>query len=571
MKTLFKNHFIYFVKNKPIIFLLLIFGLMSFSVVPFFIIDNLKNNFNWIIYFILFVLSLFSIFIMIYYFFISTKKNQYDTFLSSMYSSGLKILISKYLFLLTIFSIFSFLISIVPTSFMFINYKNNMFGFIYFILLMLSTFFMMNILFWLFMFFMSFKKNIIYKNIALSLTAIVVLSTPILIKSFVSKSNYQNKFKNVYKIVEKTKNNSFNVQYVPGDNYIKTQEDTKFYIDLVDSFYFLPIYIANLFENKNLNINFRISSNLENDERFALYRTENKLIQKKWNKDSNFYIYGINDEPLISYSNDQLNKLINDNLYSKIENKNNIKIVSKIIEKLYWERSKIPIEQQRIIELISGVKNKKIQYLRRDWKALKYNNSQLINVIKQNFGLNFLELLNNFYDTYEFNSISNVDAKNGQFYFKKSIEINDTYNLENKISEIDEKYIKNNFLQITDEKVFFNLNSSKVFSISLLEFRKVFSNITSQDKWISFIDENKFQLFKIQNILDKIYLFSDENNSVLKYTFQPNASIGEYYNNVIQYKSILGKNTNIINVFLIIIITLFLIPTSIIWSKKGRV
>ncbi|MDC8927060.1 hypothetical protein PR254_01165, partial [Metamycoplasma hyosynoviae] len=107
MKNLFKSHAVYFFKNKILISLVTILLLCSFSVAPFFLNNSLLYNYNWIIYFIIFSIVVLLSLVLCYFFLVSTRKNQYDQLLNSLYSNSRKIFISKYVYLVTIFAILS--------------------------------------------------------------------------------------------------------------------------------------------------------------------------------------------------------------------------------------------------------------------------------------------------------------------------------------------------------------------------------------------------------------------------------------------------------------------------------
>ena len=160
MKSLYKNHSVYFFKNKILMSLVTILFLSSFAVAPFFLNQSLLYNYNWLTYFIVYTIVILLSLTLCHFFLISSKKNQYDQILNSLYSNSRKIFISKYLFLLTAFSLLSFLIAIVTTLFMFITFKNNPYNFLYFFAILLSSFIVFNAFFWIFSLFSSFSKKL---------------------------------------------------------------------------------------------------------------------------------------------------------------------------------------------------------------------------------------------------------------------------------------------------------------------------------------------------------------------------------------------------------------------------
>ena len=101
MKSLYKNHSVYFFKNKILMSLVTILFLSSFAVAPFFLNQSLLYNYNWLTYFIVYTIVILLSLTLCHFFLISSKKNQYDQILNSLYSNSRKIFISKYLFLLT--------------------------------------------------------------------------------------------------------------------------------------------------------------------------------------------------------------------------------------------------------------------------------------------------------------------------------------------------------------------------------------------------------------------------------------------------------------------------------------
>jgi len=106
---------------------------------------------------------------------------------------------------------------------------------------------------------------------------------------------------------------------------------------------------------------------------------------------------------------------------------------------------------------------------------------QLQNLIIKKFGLDFWNLLNEFYQIHSFNAYLNIDIKNANFYFEKNIIDNDEYDLDNKINDIDKLYLKKHFVNIIGDKVFFNNNKSTRFYVNLNDFQKVFDGINNQN------------------------------------------------------------------------------------------
>lgn len=564
MKSLYKNHSVYFFKNKILMSLVTILFLSSFAVAPFFLNQSLLYNYNWLTYFIVYTIVILLSLTLCHFFLISSKKNQYDQILNSLYSNSRKIFISKYLFLLTAFSLLSFLIAIVTTLFMFITFKNNPYNFFYFFAILLSSFIVFNAFFWIFSLFSSFSKNLIYKNIANVSLGILLVFPIVLVKSFLPKVNENKSFSQIMKITEISKN-KINKDYYVAKNYQDLNNSSNFNFDLINTFYFIPITLFNKIMAKNYDV-----SKFSN-ARFSTYFIDNVVKNKEWNNGSDYFIYDLNTKPLVSYNNNELLKLITKEIYKKVDSQEIIAKVRNIINKLEWKRASLLPEEINLIELLSGKNNKNIQYLRRDWKYFLANNNQLQNLIINNLNLDFWNLLNEFYNVYSFNAYLNIDIKGANFYFEKIITTNNEYDLKNKINGIDKEYLKNHFIYFSNNKVFFNNYKLSRFSISLDNFKKVFKSINNQDDWAKFIDENAFSLEKINNILESIYSFSNEFNNIEKIELLPNSSITKYYKDILIPTLMSDASLNLVYTFLVLLMIMIAMPLTIFKAIKGEI
>lgn len=564
MKSLYKNHSVYFSKNKILMSLVTILFLSSFAVAPFFLNQSLLYNYNWLTYFIVYTIVILLSLTLCHFFLISSKKNQYDQILNSLYSNSRKIFISKYLFLLTAFSLLSFLIAIVTTLFMFITFKNNPYNFLYFFAILLSSFIVFNAFFWIFSLFSSFSKNLIYKNIANVSLGILLVFPIVLVKSFLPKVNENKSFSQIMKITEISKN-KINKDYYVAKNYQDLNNSSNFNFDLINTFYFIPITLFNKIMAKNYDV-----SKFSN-ARFSTYFIDNVVKNKEWNNSSDYFIYDLNTKPLVSYNNNELLKLITKEIYKKVDSQEIIAKVRNIINKLEWKRASLLPEEINLIELLSGKNNKNIQYLRRDWKYFLANNNQLQNLIINNLNLDFWNLLNEFYNVYSFNAYLNIDIKGANFYFEKIITTNNEYDLKNKINGIDKEYLKNHFIYFSNNKVFFNNYKLSRFSISLDNFKKVFKSINNQDDWAKFIDENAFSLEKINNILESIYSFSNEFNNIEKIELLSNSSITKYYKDILIPTLMSDTSLNLVYTFLVLLMIMIAMPLTIFKAIKGEI
>lgn len=564
MKSLYKNHSVYFSKNKILMSLVTILFLSSFAVAPFFLNQSLLYNYNWLTYFIVYTIVILLSLTLCHFFLISSKKNQYDQILNSLYSNSRKIFISKYLFLLTAFSLLSFLIAIVTTLFMFITFKNNPYNFLYFFAILLSSFIVFNAFFWIFSLFSSFSKNLIYKNIANVSLGILLVFPIVLVKSFLPKVNKNKSFSQIMKITEISKN-KINKDYYVAKNYQDLNNSSNFNFDLINTFYFIPITLFNKIMAKNYDV-----SKFSN-ARFSTYFIDNVVKNKEWNNSSDYFIYDLNTKPLVSYNNNELLKLITKEIYKKVDSQEIIAKVRNIINKLEWKRASLLPEEINLIELLSGKNNKNIQYLRRDWKYFLANNNQLQNLIINNLNLDFWNLLNEFYNVYSFNAYLNIDIKGANFYFEKIITTNNEYDLKNKINGIDKEYLKNHFIYFSNNKVFFNNYKLSRFSISLDNFKKVFKSINNQDDWAKFIDENAFSLEKINNILESIYSFSNEFNNIEEIELLPNSSITKYYKDILIPTLMSDTSLNLVYTFLVLLMIMIAMPLTIFKAIKGEI
>lgn len=564
MKSLYKNHSVYFFKNKILMSLVTILFLSSFAVAPFFLNQSLLYNYNWLTYFIVYTIVILLSLTLCHFFLISSKKNQYDQILNSLYSNSRKIFISKYLFLLTAFSLLSFPIAIVTTLFMFITFKNNPYNFLYFFAILLSSFIVFNAFFWIFSLFSSFSKNLIYKNIANVSLGILLVFPIVLVKSFLPKVNENKSFSQIMKITEISKN-KINKDYYVAKNYQDLNNSSNFNFDLINTFYFIPITLFNKIMAKNYDV-----SKFSN-ARFSTYFIDNVVKNKEWNNSSDYFIYDLNTKPLVSYNNNELLKLITKEIYKKVDSQEIIAKVRNIINKLEWKRASLLPEEINLIELLSGKNSKNIQYLRRDWKYFLANNNQLQNLIINNLNLDFWNLLNEFYNVYSFNAYLNIDIKGANFYFEKIITTNNEYDLKNKINGIDKEYLKNHFIYFSNNKVFFNNYKLSRFSISLDNFKKVFKSINNQDDWAKFIDENAFSLEKINNILESIYSFSNEFNNIEKIELLPNSSITKYYKDILIPTLMSDTSLNLVYTFLVLLMIMIAMPLTIFKAIKGEI
>ncbi|ACF07366.1 hypothetical protein [Metamycoplasma arthritidis] len=219
MKSLYKNHTVYFFKNKTLISLVAILFFSSFAASPFFFIQPLLYNFNWIAYFIVYAIVILLALILNHFFLISTKKNQYDQILNSLHSNSRKIFISKYLFLLSVFGVLSFLIAIILASFMFTVFTNNFYNLLYFLGIFISNFVVFNAFFWIFSLFSSFSKNLLYKNIVNVSLGILVTIPAILVRSLLAKDASDESLSQITKITEVSKENKINNYYVSKNAY----------------------------------------------------------------------------------------------------------------------------------------------------------------------------------------------------------------------------------------------------------------------------------------------------------------------------------------------------------------
>ncbi|ACF07353.1 hypothetical membrane protein [Metamycoplasma arthritidis 158L3-1] len=566
MGSLYKNHSSYFFRNKVLLSLTIILFLSSFAVSPFFLNRSLLYNFNWITYFIIYTIVILLSFVLCHFFLISSRKNQYDQMLNSLYSNSRKIFISKYLFLLTIFSSLSFLIAAVVVLFMFIIFKNNAYNFIYFLGIFISSFFVFNAFFWIFSLFSGFSKSLIYKNIINVSLSILTIVPAILSRSFLDKNSENETFSELTKITEVSKENKINNYYVAKNSYQNLNNNSWSSFDLVNTLYFIPITIFNKLLERNHDI-----SKLDN-MKFSTYFIKNIIKKQKWNDANEHFIYDLHTRPLVSYDNGELLTLIKQEIY--IKKSINQEIIGKIrttISKLEWKKIALSDDEINLIELLSGKNNSLVQYLRRDWKYLLVNNDQLQNLIIDSFGLEFWNLLFEFYNLYSFNAHLNIDIKGSDFYFEKAIVTNSEYDLENEINEIDKEYLKNHFVRFLHDEVFFNNYNSAKFAIKLADFQKVFKDINNQNDWAKFIDENAFSLQKINDILEGIYSFSNEFNNIPKLKLLANSSITKYYKDIIIPTLTSDPSLNFVYTFLVLLMIMITIPFTTFKAIKGEI
>ncbi|VEU78885.1 Uncharacterised protein [Metamycoplasma arthritidis] len=566
MKSLYKNHTVYFFKNKTLISLVAILFFSSFAASPFFFIQPLLYNFNWIAYFIVYAIVILLALILNHFFLISTKKNQYDQILNSLHSNSRKIFISKYLFLLSVFGVLSFLIAIILASFMFTVFTNNFYNLLYFLGIFISNFVVFNAFFWIFSLFSSFSKNLLYKNIVNVSLGILVTIPAILVRSLLAKDASDESLSQITKITEVSKENKINNYYVSKNAYESANDSSKLRFDLINTLYFAPIMIFNKILAKNYDV-----SKFDSD-RFSTYSIKNVIEKKKWNATSQYFAYDLNTKPLVSYNNGELLALLKREIYDKSDiTQELIEKVRNTINKLEWNKAVLPEQESNLIELLSGKNNIIIRYIKRDWKYILANNSQLQNLIINTFGLAFWNLLNDFYNVYSFNTYLNVDIKGANFYFEKIISTNSEYDLASKIDDIDKEYLKNHFVQFSGDKVFFNNYKSSRFSINLTDFQKVFKSISSQKEWANFIDENAFSLQKINDILDNIYSFNNELHNIEKIRLLSNSSITKYYKDVLIPTLISDSSLNFIYTFLVLLMITISIPFTTFKAIKGEI
>lgn len=564
MKNLYKNHAIYFLKNKILISIEIILCLCLFSIAPFFINQSLLYSYNWIIYFIIYSIVILSSFALCYFFFISSKRNQYDQILNSLYSNSRKIFISKYLFLITVFSLFSLLNAIINTLFMFIIFKNNLNNFLYFLAIFISNLIVFNAFFWVFSLFSTFSKKLIYKNIINVTLVVCSISLPILLKTFSNRERYNKTFSELSKIVEVSKDKPNQDYYVAKNSY-ENKINHYPYFDLVNTFYFTSIaafkksFLSNYDPTKVLN------------SKFSNYHIKSIVENKKWNNNNDYFIYDLYTKPIVSYKNNELLQLINNKIYANNFDFDTINNVRNIIEKLEWNKLMLSSKIIKSIEILSGKNDNDIQYLRRDWKYILKNNVQLQNLIIKKFGLDFWNLLNEFYHIHSFNAYLNIDIKNSNFYFEKNIIDNDEYDLDNKINDIDKLYLKKHFVNIIGDKVFFNNNKSTRFYVNLNDFQKVFDRVNNQNDWENFIEENASLLNKINNIINDVYSFSNQFNTIEKIKLMSNSSITKYYKDILLPILELDSSFNLIYTFLFILIIATMVPIITFKSIKGEI
>ncbi|MDC8920269.1 hypothetical protein PR253_00955, partial [Metamycoplasma hyosynoviae] len=286
---------------------------------------------------------------------------------------------------------------------------------------------------------------------------------------------------------------------------------------------------------------------------------------------NDYFIYDLETKPIVSYKNNELLELINNEIYVKNIDLDAINNIRNLINKLEWDKLVLSSKEIDLIEILSGKNNKIIQYLRRDWKYLLNNNVQLQNLIINKFGLEFWNLLNDFYDVYSFNAYLNIDIKNANFYFEKDVKTNDEYDFDNKINDIDKEYLKKHFANFINDKVFFNNNKSTRFYVNLIDFQKVFNNINNQLDWENFIEENATSLNNINRILTDIYSFSNEFNTIEKIKLLSNSSITKYYKDILTPILELDPSLNLIYTFLLLLIISITIPLTIFRSIKGEI
>ncbi|MDC8921498.1 hypothetical protein PR257_00430 [Metamycoplasma hyosynoviae] len=394
--------------------------------------------------------------------------------------------------------------------------------------------------------------------------AISVISIPIFTKTFSNKDRHNIRFSELSKIVEVSKNNKNQDYYVSKNAFVNKN---KFYVsfDLVNAFYFSSISIFKKIFIKNYDPTKVLNS------KFSNYVINSVIENKKWNNNNDYFIYDLETKPIVSYKNNELLELINNEIYVKNIDLDAINNIRNLINKLEWDKLVLSSKEIDLIEILSGKNNKIIQYLRRDWKYLLNNNVQLQNLIINKFGLEFWNLLNDFYDVYSFNAYLNIDIKNANFYFEKDVKTNDEYDFANKINDIDKEYLKKHFANFINDKVFFNNNKSTRFYVNLIDFQKVFNNINNQLDWENFIEENATSLNNINRILTDIYSFSNEFNTIEKIKLLSNSSITKYYKDILTPILELDPSLNLIYTFLLLLIISITIPLTIFRSIKGEI
>ena len=306
--------------------------------------------------------------------------------------------------------------------------------------------------------------------------------------------------------------------------------------------------------------------------KFSTYFIKDNIQNLTWNKNSSYYIYNFNVKSTILLNNNELLNLIDNQIYKKINNKNIIYDARNVVSKLEWNKSLNSTDINNLIELMSGKNDIDIQYLRRDWKNIIQNNAQLKLLLIKKFNIEFWNLLNDFYNLYSFNSYLNIDNVNGDYYFDENINIiNNEYDLENKISEFDEEYLKKYFIYFSNNNVFFNINKSSKFSITLAKFNKIFKDIKNQDDWFKYISDNSFSMKNINDILNKVYSFNNEFNLINEIILLPNSSITSYYKNILTYNLTSENDLNLLYTFLVFIMIVALAPFVTFRAIEGEI
>ncbi|MGZ9414007.1 hypothetical protein [Mycoplasma sp. 5370] len=556
MKTILKNNFKYLFKTHTIWILLVFCFLSSFSVIPVILSKNNLINYNWFIFYINFVICAIISFTLIYLLFIGTKRNFYDGFQNTLFSSKRVILFSKIITIYILFSVTNFLVilnqiiislatssELVVIYITLLNWLVNNFVFILF-----SFIFLLII-----KIFKSSMKNILINSMITS-TFILI---PVITRSTINYSeNYKNP--NIFQAIELSKENKMNY-YNVSEKFLNYKN--KEYFDFIESLYLLSILVFK--ENMHNNI-----KHIENKGNYNTLYQINQFDKHDWDTTNNeYFLYKENQEALLILDRNSLLSTLNFSNINKNINYENLKVK---INKDLWDEKDFSDDEILFIRQLNGLDNINIQTFKRDFIYFLKDQFFIKQFIEQN-SQELFDFLNLLFIKRRFINDKFVNNKLSKFYVESLILNNKEIDFNSKIDNQDFEFISQKYLIFKDNKVWILNSAFKYFEVDLSQFHIYYSNINTIDDWKNYLISESFS---IQNLSDKLknfkYLSNNENKNY-EFEFLANKPKITDFQYVVTNKISVKNKFNYLGLTLIILVTLlngsFLI---FYWVKRSK-
>ncbi|WP_145960825.1 hypothetical protein [[Mycoplasma] phocae] len=449
--------------------------------------------------------------------------------------------------------------------------------FLFFFGFLTSNFLVLFFSFIFLVFIISFFKKVSAKNTIYLLSTMAMVSTPLLLRTFVYKIHDNVNSKNYQKIIERSNNKIVNEHYILSTDSLSSNLDPTFsnqdinnhYADLINSSYLFPILTLNNNFDKNLLFGDYIKNSYKS--KYNNLDFISSLEETSWNLKNEYFIYEINSPKIINFNNQEIINFINENIYKKIH----VDLIKGILEKIknpIWILNEFSNNEVNDIKTLLGVNDKNIQYLRRDFDKLIKDNNELKNIILKEFEENFYELIDFMYRVNPLVISQNIQSQTSPFYIKDLIPKNKINNIDKKIEDKDKDFLINYMVVfLSNNKVAILNENFKRFEISLDNFNNVFANISNQKEWANYVLISSNKLVDTLRLIAELNSLSLADNQVFRFKLSPNDQIINTYKYTLRFRIKTIDKNNLILLMSLFVLSISLLLYLTIRSKQKEI